>query len=241
MERRWWAVLGLLLAVGAPARADNVNLTFTGVSSGAGTFHLNVAGSEKYVYASALHWHNNSVGSSLATDFTTFCVELNQFVTDTTTYAITAPSQVPLPGVGSPTPGLGMGPAKADLLSELWGTYRASATGAAGEAAFQIAVWEIVFEGPGSEGGPIVYDVNSGNFHTGSGNDSTQLGYAKQAQKWIDDILANGGPHADLVGLSSPTAQDQITAVPVPSSLLLLGMGGVGLAGNAWRRRRQAR
>jgi hypothetical protein len=88
-------------------------------------------------------------------------------------------------------------------------------------AAFQTAVWEIVYDAD--------FSLSVGNFRATGG--ATAL-----AQNWLTDVknstVAYTAPN--LVALTNPEGQDQIAAAPVPLPSAAVGglavLGGVGLA-----------
>jgi hypothetical protein len=91
-------------------------------------------------------------------------------------------------------------------------------------AAFQLAIWEIMFEG-GTYGG---LNVSSGNF-TAFGDSSAMA----QANTWLSALNAGSPATTALFLMHSPDHQDFVTdtlvppllLVPEPASLPLLGLG----------------
>jgi hypothetical protein len=177
------------------------------------------------------------------TVFSTFCVELNQSVqlNQNYTFEIRAVADVPRPGTGVPeAPGMGI--VKADLISELWGRHYTDVNDDVSRAAFQIAIWEIVFEDLSSSNPYASLDLYSTNGFRAYGNTNPVMqGAIALADSWLNDLNGSGPRETQLIGLSSNGAQDQITvATPAPPSVLLLLTGIPLFIGRAWQLRRRA-
>ncbi|MBX9628176.1 MAG: hypothetical protein K2X82_30540 [Gemmataceae bacterium] len=164
----------------------------------------------------------------------TFCVQLSQYISTGQAYTF----QVDPVAAAA-------GPAVGKLFETLWAGHYDPAWGANGftgstaSAAFQLAVWELVYDGAGA------LDVAGGNFQVKKPNGAA----ATLAQGWLTALPTDpnlfGTKYAgqELVWLSHPTAQDQLAMrasprepqaapVPAPAGLVLglIGAAGCGLA-----------
>ena len=182
---------------------------------------------------------NNSFGA--------FCVELNQEVSigSSYTYKSVPLSQVPQPGNNQGNGGTsGMGSTRAKLIQEVVDNNWNPVLDNNHAAALQLAIWKIVYEAAGANGGLADYKVDAndtGIFKVASGTSSDVVSDA-------DAMLANLNPNYSgkvyqIDGLTSPTAQDQlvisnvgnVVSVPAPAAFILFGLGSFG--GLAIRRR----
>src|SRR5437763_1662024 len=144
--------------------------------------------------------------------------------------------------------------AKADAILELYGTHYNPAWAAAGFAgsadsvAFQLALWELVYDGAGGS-------LTGGRFAV----DPLAFPEAATAQTWVNGLTGNPGafaaafPDSQLVALVAPAdpseaklstpTQGQLTIiakpVPAPPAAVLAGLALVLLGGRArWRKRK---
>jgi len=125
-----------------------------------------------------------------------------------------------------------MGIDKSNYLSELWGRYYDPSWAGDGPfipsqdssaAAFAAAVWEIVYEDlPVS---PFGYDVTADGTPgiPGFAIDSVD---SAVANAWLAS-LDGSGPMAELAAFTNDGNQNYLVAVPEPTTMLLLGVGGV--------------
>jgi len=123
------------------------------------------------------------------------------------------------------------GTKKAVYISELWGRYYDASWAGDGPfnwqqdseaAAFATALWEIVYEDS-----PLKWDVKVDATWDGSGF-RTDFGGATIANKYLYS-LDGTGPMADLRVFSYGGSQDYIAQVPEPTTVVLFGLGSLGL------------
>jgi len=241
MSRNWlytvlaWA--GVLWASPA-AQADSMTIKALGPSDlgqSVSITHPNSGGSAAHYggFAGLYSWQKVSGGGPFAAGatFQTFCIEITEtFSTGTTYHNVNV-----VDPLNAPNPGLPVGPmttAKAALLSELHGRFLSLVDTDKEAAAFQVAVWEIVYDTG------LKLGAGQGQVYVDNANHLLANTYGKLAQDWLDQL--NGtGPQPDLLALSKTGFQDQIIVnpVPAPPALVLAGIGFLGLLG--WRSRRQ--
>ncbi|MFK7960977.1 MAG: hypothetical protein AB8G96_10675 [Phycisphaerales bacterium] len=159
-----------------------------------------------------------------------FCSELDQPVTGQAVpydfYGVNEAEgieAIPTPGaVGGP-----MGLMKAGLTSNLFTKYFvAGSTGSEIQAsAFQIALWEIVYDDTS-----LGLDLSAGDFTVGADGDTDRQAAIDLANTWLATLEDNGISDM-MLGMGSADFQDQLTllVVPIPGALALglIGMGGV--------------
>lgn len=229
------------LVAGSPrASAETVKLAFDKTTGQSATVTFPENGSPKTVSTTPGPYYWHPVGGTLNSQFpattTTFCVELGQPVSVGSSYTFDVK---PVADV--------VGAAKAGQFLKLWGAHFDTAwatsgfAGSVASTAFQLAVWELVYDGPGS------LNLAGGNFLVPNANLATTSTAAGLAKSWLDGLAAVPAstfdtryPGQQLVWLSNGSAQDQLTMIPaaapnpVPGPagavLGLVGLGGMGLA-----------
>jgi hypothetical protein len=219
---RYLALTSLLaLSTATCAQADTITADFAGVSPGE-TVSVNLGGLDfRNINAGFFNWTNVTPPTSfLAPSFQSFCAELNVGVQPTTTFTIT-----PLQPRYSDT--------VASRLREFWGeNFAGIGADATRAAAFQLGIWEIVHE----DGNAL--DLSSGNFQaTASPNGNAAINLA---QSWLNNVNGQGTFADNLLLLDADGSQDQIVqppVVPVPPSVILGGIGLIGLVGYGIRRK----
>lgn len=209
-------------ALSAAASADTVTAKYT--STYAKTVDITSPVNNGNVNTVQFHWTRQDspgpgVDGTVPTNFTTYCVDLAQHVSANTNYTFDAMS----PAV------YGFTATQTTLLENLWSAYFPSINSADTSAAFQVAIWEIVYD-TGLSLTSGAFDVNtSGTVRT-------------TAQNWLNAVSATtfvrSGPGINLVVLKSATAQDQLTnappLVPTPATAVI-GAAGMFLASSRRR------
>lgn len=185
------------------------------------TITLNAGANTQNVAAGLMNWTSTGGGiKGGAEQFKTFCIEVDQNIGggNIVTFNVVAPELAP-----NTAPA---GVIKAALLSELYGRFFAGLVSGNNQqhAAFQLAVWEIVYDNGVS--------LSADSFQV----TSAPTGTAALAQSWLD-ALNGTGPMIVLSALTHPTRQDQLvpfSVIPTPGAMAALGLGGLV----ATRRRR---
>lgn len=167
-------------------------------------------------------WSDGPIGA--------FCIEWAELSSSSTlTYDVIMPQDGPVP-----TTLLGgtMGLTKAKYLQELWGRYFDPSWVGSGSftyeqntkaAAFSAAIWEIVHED---------LPINSSGWDVKVDGTAGDLGFrceyfGADLANYMLHTLDGTGPRADLRVFSYNGQQDYIAAVPEPTTIVLLGFGGV--------------
>ena len=230
MLYKWASVLaaavGIMSGWAAPASAATVFLTDVSPSANM-TITFPGRPAETTPYVGQINWTfdranaDNAVLDTLVAGsaLTTFCIEGTQDVSigQNSTYSsiLSDLASAPQDNVGSIYQ---MG-AHAATLAKFWDAhYGDSMVSSVNAAAFQLGVWEIVYDGG------ILPDFAGGQFLASAvAGDTTSMAALAQAQSWLGG-LPNAVPsaHYQLYVLSDPSLQDQlfgVRAVPLPAAL----------------------
>jgi hypothetical protein len=194
----------------APSQQVNVSATVNG----------NTRGFESPVGPFNFVVLSDTSNTGLGPTFRSFCADFFQDVALGNDYTYNPVPFAQLPDVaGNAT--------KVAKIQELFDRFYDVATDAEKGGAFQLALWEILYD-------PETTDLSSGNFTAiGPGNPSS-IGVA---QGWLnligDSSIADPAQKYTLTGLLSGTNQDQIVPtadpVPAPAGVVLLAIGAAGL------------
>lgn len=209
-------------AVAGTASADTVNLKYLG--TGAGTsVSITGPGPHSSVFAGQLRHEMD--GQKV----TTFCVEVAQLVGNGSTYTYDKVDASQVPGL----PGA-MGNNRKEAVRVLYDVAGGAQFGSNNTlaAAFQVALWELVFDFQAGDSTSI--DLDDGAFKLNSGGSVKTT-----ASGWLGQIMANyGSGQTALAGLHHDHKQDQVVVVPLPAPV---AMGLAGLIGVAGLRRLRTR
>jgi hypothetical protein len=230
-------IAGAACAVlGSAAMADTVNVQFLGSDQGRNVKVITASSTMNVFAGQLIHRFSNGTGEAafLNGDRVTFCTDLLEYVTTTPkTYTLVGLDDVPGPS--------GMGLDKANAIADLYqyaaGTQSRADTNDDFAAAFQLAIWEIVFDF-NALGGRSSVDVTAGGFKAkktdGTALSSPITGYLNTLFNAIGSYSRNDP--GSLRGVTRSGSQDQIVEIPLPSPGLLAGAGLFSVA--AVRRRR---
>ncbi|MBI1190530.1 MAG: hypothetical protein GC200_07620 [Tepidisphaera sp.] len=220
-------VMYVSLAVAAAAGqalAIDVRSTFDSVNPGIDCQITYNSGTTENTRAGQMNWTRvGGTYAGLQGSYSAFCIEVTQNIGygGTYDYDVNTLNSAPRPADGSNSP---MGQAKADRIAELYGRHYASLSTNSDFAAFQSAIWNIVYDTDNT--------IDTGSFSVNSFNSSDSTTRTK-ANTWLAGLNGDANYFRQgLFALTSDTVQDMI--VPSPGSAALLGLGGLVLS----RRRR---
>jgi hypothetical protein len=224
---------GLLAAaaVSSSASAATVIADVLSVNPGSSLTYTLEGGPATTTLAGVFNWNRTggTFGPEIGAAFNSFCIELTQTVQPlvSVTFDVIPLENGPLPGSVSSGGLAGMGVTKASNLKKLWAEYYDDALLSNNNAAaFQTAVWEIVYD-------PAL-DLASGDFQAVQSSPGVYVdSHVPTAVTWLSS-LAGLTVEANLAALTNDRWQDQVVVVPEPTlgGLIMLS----ALAG--YRRRR---
>ncbi len=233
-KTRYMMIAGLILAMASTSvEANTVDVSFAGVGLGRNV-RVTLNGNTRHLFSGQMNHNIDGTldnGTVLSGTYTTFCTELTEYVNwGTNPFEAVDLEQAPESGP--------MGAMKAQAITDIYAyaggdQLLSSAEGGTANfaSAFQIAIWEIVYDYDGTEAS---LDVAAGNLVIKSSNYSPLY---SGVSAHVDNLLGAIGLNAsidDLFAISADGFQDQIVIVPLPAPLML---GCAGLALVAVRRR----
>ena len=187
------------------------------------TQNINVTGSQiggsfTFPVGQFVYNFRNGVGEGalLNGDTLTFCTDLAQDVFPG--YAL----YNVVPVANTPDPGPVMGGAKAQAIADVWAAIAGQQfTSAPHAAAFQMLVWEIVYDFTGSVGS---LDASSGNVqYQSSASTAGHFSSTLAIFNSFKSAVGGGGSLSDLRAVTNGDNQDQIVIIPAPGAIALVG------------------
>lgn len=140
--------------------------------------------------------------------FTAFCIDFSQEISLGGTYSDYNPISLDLAPIPPLPPHQPMGAIVASQIAELWGRFRNGLSTDEQYAAFQVSIWELIYD--------TDHAVGTGDFQIR--NNATVAGIA---QGFINALDGTGPHQSGLFALASETTQDML--VPAPGAGLIFG------------------
>lgn len=228
-------VVGLVAALAGSALAAPIAVDFTGTGMGtSATVSFNSGNSSAFTNRGLFVGQlKHTLGTGLnARDFVTYCIDLTQYAGDGQ-FEVVGLRSAP---VTNPAPSneWEMNQGQADALNALYHSFHNTIDSNSEAAAFQAAIWEIVFDWGTVDGG------------TFSAGDTTNLtGGVVQIHNNVSNALyssylsaaeSRGNTSSILGAIVSESLQDQLLVIPLPSAGLMASAGVLAIGA---RRRRQ--
>lgn len=211
-------------ASAAPGRADIV-ATFDGVLPAQDVSMVGFGATYDAMPVGPFQFSVTSGDGTFATGSTIrgFCADFHQAVVPGQSYTYTPMAPAGLPDVGPDA-------TKLALIDRLFDRHYGTATDADRGGAFQLALWELLYDGPGN------LNLNAGNINVTSPDSINAVSIAKG---WLAALETPDPADVDnytVIGLFNANAQDQLTVVPnnpvpAPAGMVLglIALGGFGL------------
>jgi len=195
------AIVGVMLMCSALTHAVDVDVKFTG-----NTLYEQVVVSHSYVGDSPFRagvyniMIDTGVPGEDPTRYESFCIDLKQDVSgEYHPYGVAFVDQAPLDGGSAWTP---MGTSKANDVRELWHEHIAEVSDSTTAAAFQVALWEIIYENTTAAPDVDAYNVASGDFLL-IGNSPQAV--IDQANAWLGTVKDGNAVLDDKIDLRALT------------------------------------
>ena len=230
------AVAGFL-AASPRASAGTISLTFDSGTNGTPVTYNPSGGASKTVTGGPFHWTQTTpINAAYDPRITTYCIDLGRgipsgSVTYTTSTNLATASTINVPGNTAATN------LKVSEINNLFERYYMASPTSNYSAAFQLALWELVYDGGASK------SLAAGTIQ---GNNSL-------AQQFLNGTYTPSGGNMNgyhLEVLTNSYQQNQIMVVkdtvtpkgvPAPPAVMLAGIGVLALFGRArWTRRTPA-
>jgi hypothetical protein len=187
-------------------------------------------------------WNNsNAQGLGKLVPEWGFCIEIAQFAFSGTRQ-VTDLWDAPLPARNYGSYSVPMGQAKADYIRELWGEHfdenwltNPTDDGKKRAAAFQAAIWEIVYEPYYDLTHLTNYNVTTQSVTKGFRETGLWSDSENYANSWLHS-LDGQGLASGQVALTNNCTQDFVVQIPIPAPGAIL-LSGIGVCLVGWLRR----